>query len=420
MLPDNNDEPVVRIAEHAANFGPAVPDITRSRYYKKEIDFFQLPDTGPKGFKTLATVFLEEINRLLKQTFLIGIPKGTPGDVVTALKKAIGMENIEMVAVSGEAELSSMASERKMAAILVDLSPDELNAHVPSVAGYVSAMKEEISYLKARQLMLKVTSLSLSPNELSLILKEVTRSLDEMKPFSIEELRKLKRGVAGRKKLVRSVYNDDKDMREAVAASRKTTAGADGMVMASTEGAVSYDIFAAENAAMAAKNENITQCFIYGSEAKTEEEAKGYLRACGYDEKTIAGITFVDGSERTYSGVLTAIKVKTGLPKAKYIGIRCLEKELGRKDSEEGVLLEIGAITMNGQKVYAAINSYQALLRLLTKWREAATLDSVNVPGVTDGKMRGLYKYLPPIVPVDYSKEVEVYRNAVEQIRTAA
>jgi len=70
---------------------------------------------------------------------------------------------------------------------------------------------------------------------------------------------------------------------------------------------------------------------------------------------------------------------------------------------------------MNGQKVYAAMNSYQALLKILL-----AAEGELEIPGVSKDDTRGIFRYLPAAIPIDYDKEVKAYIEAMEVIRTAA
>jgi hypothetical protein len=51
---------------------------------------------------------------------------------------------------------------------------------------------------------------------------------------------------------------------------------------------------------------------------------------------------------------------------------------------------------------------------------DPATDGKVIVPDVVDGQFKGVFRYLPRAVPIDYSEELRVYREAMELIRTAA
>ena len=74
---------------------------------------------------------------------------------------------------------------------------------------------------------------------------------------------------------------------------------------------------------------------------------------------------------------------------------------------------KIQNIEMNGERVLAALNSYQALLRLLM------ADSNVLPPGVTE-KAKGIFIYLPKMDIIDYGTEIAAYRRAMELLTSAA
>ena len=87
-----------------------------------------------------------------------------------------------------------------------------------------------------------------------------------------------------------------------------------------------------------------------------------------------------------------------------------LLKENDRPENEK--FLEIQEVEMNGVKVLVTINSCQILLNMV--------LGKELPPGVLRDEKMGIFKYLPPALPVDYGKEIETYRKAIEAIQSAA
>jgi len=155
--------------------------------------------------------------------------------------------------------------------------------------------------------------------------------------------------------------------------------------------------------------------FIYGEDYKTPEEAKEFVESTGYK----GAITFVhkNGADRkglSYSELVTASGVS-----AENIGIRAVKDEIAFTDMElakiPGKFLEIQSITMNGQQIYVTMNSCEALLKMLL----AAEGELPPIPGVLKDE-RGIYIYLPRMIPIDYDKEVKTYIEAIRAIRTAA
>ena len=80
-------------------------------------------------------------------------------------------------------------------------------------------------------------------------------------------------------------------------------------------------------------------------------------------------------------------------------------------------MLEVQTVEINGAKVYASMNSYQTLLRMLVSTAAEGELP----PGVTpDENIRGIFRYLPRTLPIDYEKEIGSYIEAIRVISTAA
>jgi hypothetical protein len=194
------------------------------------------------------------------------------------------------------------------------------------------------------------------------------------------------------------------------------------VVVATTEKIAMNDPYTFSNMELSSKS-GIQNVFIYGDLLKTEEEARAYAIACGY-RGGIDDIKFVAKGGRSRIGLINAIEEAAGVrPDIHNIGMRAAEGELPiSKEGEElsGVLLEIPEITINGYKLYAAINSYQALLGIMAQLKDGLTLEGVVIPGVSYESVKRIFRYLPRVLPIDYGREIETYRRAMEYVRTAA
>jgi hypothetical protein len=201
-----------------------------------------------------------------------------------------------------------------------------------------------------------------------------------------------------------------------------------GLVIASTRSITECDIFSAENMARAAKS-GIVNCFLYGNRDGINDEAaaKAFLKASGYDEAA-GKVVLVNRSGLTYgnlvSAIQSAVKTQTGQDvRIENIGIRSAEGEITTEEgsaSVTGALLEVERIRMNGQDMYAAINSYQALLNIMIQMKDRSAEEGFNIPGVFDTAIKGVFRYLPRSIPVDYDREIRAYRAALSLIRSAA
>ena len=75
----------------------------------------------------------------------------------------------------------------------------------------------------------------------------------------------------------------------------------------------------------------------------------------------------------------------------------------------------------SGKTEIASINYYQTLLNMVTMTNDL--LDQLVAEGRLPAGVTyadGIFKYLPRVLPIDYGKEIETYRNAITVIRSAA
>jgi hypothetical protein len=187
---------------------------------------------------------------------------------------------------------------------------------------------------------------------------------------------------------------------------------------ATTEKVAMTDIYFGDNMNRVDKD-RIKNAFIYGDILKTSEEAARFVRAAGYTGD-MDKILFINKKQFTYEDIVNKIAMETGIGtnNKQYVGIRAIKDELrfAEQEVDKGVLLEIQPINMNGQDIYVTINSYQTLLNMVLQ----LTAEGQLPPGVLPKDERGIFRYLPRTVPIDYEKEIRSYIEAVEVIRTAA
>lgn len=233
------------------------------------------------------------------------------------------------------------------------------------------------------------------------------------KANAVEGIKEL---VARRKREIEPVYNN--------APMDESKRYDNNRVVATTERIAQYDFFAFENMEKGRK-QGVINYFIYGGVIKTIDEARAYISARGYKGE-LSSIRFIDKRGLSYKDIVKKMQDETGMKECD-IGVRAVEGELGLPEEDKetslpGTLLEASRILMNGREIYAAFNSYQTLLEIMSRREggKAMAADILNIPAVTDGPLNGLYKYLPRTIPLDYEKEISSHINAIEVIRAAA
>jgi hypothetical protein len=267
-------------------------------------------------------------------------------------------------------------------------------------------------------------------------LKEIAAILDEIGRFDIDkaiqeqlgrghrdglqqklagQINALKTALASRKEAVSAAY-DSMPMADKAALRDKAYA------LATTEKVAFSNMFAVDNM-FKAEAMGVVNCFIYGEMLKTEDEARAFVKASGY-EGNIDNIKFVDKGGLSYEDIVRAIAARTGVTTENNIGIACAKDELGAVTIVTGEkLLEMKEMDIGGVKVVASINYYQTLLQMVTTPEELLNkmiADGQLPPGVTYDSAKRIFMYLPKAMPINYGREIETYRNAIYAIRTAA
>lgn len=388
--------------------------------------------------KGLLRVFKEE-EGVNTPRFMIGMPAGTLDKtariVEQAAKDAVSItgRNIELgFFEDGAKGFNEMVERENIKGIYLDeslllsemekshLTPKDKAEAIAKVREMSEAITAEISAI-----VISASSRKKVENAMGKIndLLPKIESADIDKDAAMAELKisvtSLEEAIKNRKSAVRKLYNS-----VSVSAATDIVKAKKGAVaIALTERVIANDLFSADNMEEIAGNDNISPFFVFGTEyggrepIMTPEKAKEYLRICGYTERALQKVRFIDGKGLSCGEIVGQIEKETGLA-ASNIGIAAIEGEIGRKPEDQGLLLEVGAVEIGGKKFYATMNSMQALLNVIANFN-GTTLDS-KVPDVEDGQIKGVFRYLPRAVPIDYSKEIETYRTAMELIRTAA
>ncbi|MDP2929072.1 MAG: putative PEP-binding protein [Candidatus Omnitrophota bacterium] len=345
---------------------------------------------------------------------LIGVPSGMTdrAQVIDAIKDNLG-GRAEVVIVDDRhdlaaRELSAAARQKHLTAVLIDKSLTLETVKTKNFSDDVYSIKlakeydviltmNNVSDKTRRQIAETIKALlgSLSAVDFDRAVREfkaVPMTAD--KSAKIEKIRGL---VAKRRGEIASIYNNEPILTKAQLKDKPIT-------IATTERVAMSDIYFGENMTLANK-ERIKNVFIYGDELKDESDARKFVLASGY---------LGDMSEIKFIHKTNAINELAG---SENVGIRTTEGELGSTEEitrVKGKLLEIQAIDMNNQKVYVAMNSYQALLKMMI------SPEGELPPGVSYDEIRHIFRFLPRTVPIDYDKEVRSYIEAIAVIRTAA
>lgn len=244
---------------------------------------------------------------------------------------------------------------------------------------------------------------------------------DTDRRVSIDKMRlALMAAINARKDDMRRAFGGDR-LSESM---KELAAKSPGVAIALTERFVGYDLFSADQMESISGSDKISPFFVYGlpgedggKGAPTAEAAAVYLKRCGYSDAAIGRVRFIDGSGMSYGDIVAQVGRMTGLPPSN-IGIGAIEKEFVRDPEGQALLLESGAVEMGGKRIYVTMNGIQTLLSIMAKF-DGSTID-VGIPGVVYDQARRIFRYMPRTVPIDYQRELELYKKAIELIRASA
>jgi hypothetical protein len=290
-----------------------------------------------------------------------------------------------------------------------------LNGIEPSRIALSSKTREELERImdRIREMLPDIDKVDLDRD-----LAQIRASI-AANPALAEQLAALKTALDARKREIAGAYNGSSVSIAIAEATKDNRARA----IALTETIVGNDIFSADNMAEVVKNARIKPVFVYGTQAggkasaiTDDAKAREFLRSCGYDEQTISKITLIKGTGLSHEQLVGLVHAQPGIGASAMVGIAAAEGEFARTSDDPSVLLEVAPAEIQGQKIYATMNTIQTLLNVLAQ----AGTDTINVPDVTFDAVRKIFRYIPRAIPIDYTKEVQTFRNAVKFIRTAA
>jgi hypothetical protein len=370
-----------------------------------------------------------------QQLLLIGIAVPAPETEntikeVTARIQAAGLGEAlgQVIAVDNPESLIEAASERGMTGIFIDSSikvKSMDNAQFDRLTRDLS----EIKLTKDLGMVFTATNIDRQTRDrVKELIIAVIGTIEHKSPAEIFGLaEEAMKGNPG------TFYNNVAQLRGMLAARRAqllnsgsySTIAIDGalvseknVALATTERVALSEPTFAMNVART-RDHGTVNCFIYGEIFNTEEKAKAFLTASGY-EGDFTDIVFVNKMSKTKDEMVAEIGSRTGITNPDNIGIRYVNKELGDSSSKSGRMLEVQAMTVSGRNVLVTVNTYEALLRILKQWDGTlAGLESV-LPGAKYDETGRVFIYLPKTLPIDYGQEIDTYRNAVILLSTAA
>ncbi|MFA5499444.1 MAG: PEP/pyruvate-binding domain-containing protein [Candidatus Omnitrophota bacterium] len=361
--------------------------------------------------------YKSDLYKALGPVVLVGIPQemAVRPDVISAIKNSLGRQ-AQIVTVYSEDELAVLAKQRDMTAVFVDkdFTVEAIKTEKFRNDVYSIKLAKEYNVIIGMNTISARTREEIKESIIALLGKlaavDFDRAVKEFRGTNItaeklQQIDNIRTLVARRKAEIKSIYNNAP---LPTAAEVKKRVG-----VATTEKVAMSDMYFGENMGIA-NNAGIKNAFIYGDELKNEEEARKFVLAAGYTGR-MEDIAFINKGSLTYEQLAAEVAKQAGIGQEN-VGIRSVSGELKLEGDKvtTGVLLEVEPITMNGERVYVAINSYQALLRLLTAEGE------IEIPGVSKDDVKGIFRYLPRTVPIDYEKEIKGYIEAIAVIRTAA
>ncbi|MDD5496160.1 MAG: methyltransferase domain-containing protein [Candidatus Omnitrophica bacterium] len=352
---------------------------------------------------------------------IVVLPSGTKEDTLIRMQGAMKATMGDNVTVMTEDAFEAAVKEKMKLAPAIMLNDDDIN----SVNADLNAMAETFTFDAVYEGLL-------SEIILRQILAEIAHDLNRITPVNIDELLTQRRYDEVRKAAAGYIA----PLKQAIAANRRrfamthkevtmpiveTKLPDTPIVIATTEKIALCDPLAFTHMKEAnEKRKDVTNCLIYGDEFKTAEEAQAFVRESGYEGKMI----FVNKNDFAgYNGLIENIASKANVNPG-YVGIRTAQGEIQLPDKPEILMpvLEIPAVEMEGREpVYYAFNTYQHVLRIVTKLKDGvASLDDIVMPGISYDMVKKVFIYLIPVAAKRDLQEIELYRRAVRIVQAAA
>jgi len=332
----------------------------------------------------------------------------------------------DVVIVDNANALSKIAKEKGAVGVFIDNS-------IPFASMSNDQVVQEIATIKLTQnynIILHMTNIDNTlRDEIAATIKAI---LDKLGPVDIDAAVAMLRGGAASRstdiaedlaKLQTLVSNRKSNISVKAAyyaplAIDKAEITTKAVVPVTTEQVAVASIYNGEEMAEAAE-QGMVNYVIYGDIAKNKKEAEAMTKAAGYAGPSNM-VDFIDKRDyASYDELKAAIIARASKALGREIreaniGIRAAAGELLKKGEKPGAekFLEVQDVEMNGTKVLGAMGSYQVLINMV--------LGKELPPEVIPDSVRGVFKYLPRALPIDYGREIETYRNAILLISAAA
>lgn len=352
---------------------------------------------------------------------IVSVPENAPDGLVHVLRDMLGPD---IGIVRGRQVAEKTAAEKRTAVIVIDETITADMLRDGRLKQYVSAISVN-KFLRENDILLTLNEVTIKDKtrqELSDILSLIVANLKKIEKAKAEDIPALRADMASRVSGLPALIDRRRSELAAVYNNAPIAVGKDHtgtVAIATTESVAENDLYLVENMKKASEN-GVANCFIYGKRLKTPEEAMRFLQATGFIGDP-SSITLVNMNDyKTYEDLVGRISAVTGA-KAGSIGIRSTVVDgIVRRSKEEvfeAKIIEIAPLPINNEDYYVTIDTYQALLKLVTDFSSGMVLDSI-LPGLI--QKDGIIKYLPRSVPIDYYKELDMYKKAVDILRQAA
>ncbi|MDD5436321.1 MAG: VWA domain-containing protein, partial [Candidatus Omnitrophica bacterium] len=357
--------------------------------------------------------------------FVLGV---VSKDLIAPLRARIAAESLtdsidDVVVAGSPGELGNIAAKRGLMGIFLD------STMTVEAVGSLRLAKDMASIRLKKDLNIVLTVSKISDTtreEIEESIKKILpriekvdfeRALEEFKRAAargslsnkhMEAIERLKQYVAQRKGELKDIYSSSSLVLD------KANMGEKRFVAITTEKPSLYDPYTVDKMNEAAAN-GIVSYIVCDSNVRTRAESEALI-AAGSRIDNPQMIKFINKNDySSYDEMMRFIENQERVGREN-MGVRAAKGELLKPGERPGAekFLEIQEIEMNDIKVYAAINSYQALLEMLT------AQDGKLPPGVWYEKGEEIFKYLPRSLPINYGREIEAYRRAALLISAAA
>ena len=336
---------------------------------------------------------------------VIGIPKDTPQNIKTSLRKTFGRRTIVTVP-DAEMLLNKLNALKEKGKNLQGLFIDKASLESGIGEKEINATMLETTYKG-------ILSISGTDEEgrkkiaaLIEAMLPLIKSMSAAEIFASKEMGELRAEVINHLDLLSAIpsYNDTTIFKDALSMEKK------GSVTITEKAALSNPAFAKGVKRILEAGGNVN--FVYGEDF-TEEQAGRFLEENKLNIASIGLINKLDEQKKPKTLDMLEKEINSKLPSdidAKNTAIVIAPKEIEGNTNTMKVL-ELKEETINGYKVILGMNT--------EKVAYVIALDGV-VQGLVYNDNTKRYTYLPPIVSIYVGQEVDTYRRAMILLSSAA